>query len=784
MRPSITVEYVKAARAVVVMALLVLAPATVHAQNINLAWDPSVTPEVVGYTVDVGLSPGTPGQTFDVGPATTFTFTQAVPGTRYYFSVRSYDGENRSSLPSNTVSWKINVGPQLTEPASIATRVGVATSLQLAAVDDGDPLTYTASGLPAGLSLNTSTGRITGTPTAVGSRSVSITVSDGQLSATHAFTWNVAPPPTADSVTPATGTGMNGTFQLNYSDPLGAASTSQLWAWFNASFASTSANSCLVHYDVPSARLNLINDAGTAWSQAALGTSGTLQNSQCAIALAGSSVSLSGDSAVLTLSMSFRSGFGGAKNVYMYAAAESSNSGWQTRGAWTVPTTVAAVGADTVSPASGTGSTQSFALQYSDTLGATDLSTAWVWFNSSLASTSANSCLAYYDRAASRVYLINDSGTAWVNGVAGTNATLQNRQCTIALGSTSASLSGNTLTLNLAVTFGGSFSGTKNIYMYAASVGGRNSGWQTRGTWTVPAATLAVSADAVSPATGSGSTQTFSLQYSDTLGATDLATTWVWFNATLASSSANSCLVHYNRSTARLHLINDAGSTWLQGTPGTSGTLQNSQCAIALGSTSASLSGNTLTLNLAVTFRPSYAGGKNIYMYAANGANVNSGWQTRGTWTVPAGGSVGVTADAVSPDTGAGVTETFVLQYSDSTGGANLRTVWAWFNPTLASSSAGSCLVHYDRAWARLYLINDAGTAWHMGALGSGTLQNSQCAIDSSASSTSVSGNTVTLNLRVTFRPAFAGAKNIYMYAASTDGRNSGWQTRGSWTVQ
>jgi hypothetical protein len=46
--------------------------------------------------------------------------------------------------------------------------------------------------------------------------------------------------------------------------------------------------------------------------------------------------------------------------------------------------------------------------------------------------------------------------------------------------------SGNTLTVNLATTFGGSYLGTtQSIFMYAASAPA-NSGWQQRGTYTIP----------------------------------------------------------------------------------------------------------------------------------------------------------------------------------------------------------------------------------------------------------------------------------------------------------
>ena len=56
-----------------------------------------------------------------------------------------------------------------------------------------------------------------------------------------------------------------------------------------------------------------------------------------------------------------------------------------------------------------------------------------------------------------------------------------------------------------------------------------------------------VTADTVAPASGSGASQTFALQYGDTAGATDLAETWVWFNATFAANAANSCMAYYTR---------------------------------------------------------------------------------------------------------------------------------------------------------------------------------------------------------------------------------------------
>jgi hypothetical protein len=232
------------------------------------------------------------------------------------------------------------------------------------------------------------------------------------------------------------------------------------------------------------------------------------------------------------------------------------------------------------------------------------------------------------------VLLLNDAGTAWTSGLRGSVGTLQNSQCTIQLATTTLTGTGNTLTLNLAVTFNAAFAGAKNIYMYANRGSGANSGWQTRGTWTVSAGVV-VTSDSVTPSSGSGATQTFALQYSDTAGLSDLASTWVWFNATFAPTAANSCLAYYQPATQTLFLLNDAGTAWLSSTIPNAGTLQNSACTIHLNNTFVFGNGNTFTLNLAVSFSSSYGGGKMIHMYADGNSGANSGWQTLGTWTVP-----------------------------------------------------------------------------------------------------------------------------------------------------
>lgn len=57
---------------------------------------------------------------------------------------------------------------------------------------------------------------------------------------------------------------------------------------------------------------------------------------------------------------------------------------------------------------------------------------------------------------------------------------------------------------------------------------------------------------------------------------------------------------------------------------------------------------------------------------------------------------------------------------------------------------------------------------------GSGILQNSQCALNAAASSSSGSGNNLTLNVALSFKPVFAGLKIVYMLAYDNSGQNTG----------
>ncbi len=83
----------------------------------------------------------------------------------------------------------------VTNPGNQTGTVGTAVSLQIHATDSasGQTLTYAATGLPAGLSINSSSGLISGTPTTASTYSTTVTATDTTgAKGSASFSWTIA----------------------------------------------------------------------------------------------------------------------------------------------------------------------------------------------------------------------------------------------------------------------------------------------------------------------------------------------------------------------------------------------------------------------------------------------------------------------------------------------------------------------------------------------------------------------------------------------------------------
>jgi prepilin-type N-terminal cleavage/methylation domain-containing protein len=99
--------------------------------------------------------------------------------------------------------------PTVVDPLSQATYVSTAADLQIVSAGGRLPLTWTATGLPPGLTMSSSA-RITGTPTTVGTYTVRVQVTDRDAKSDDStFTWTIVAPPALTS--PGTQTSRTGT---------------------------------------------------------------------------------------------------------------------------------------------------------------------------------------------------------------------------------------------------------------------------------------------------------------------------------------------------------------------------------------------------------------------------------------------------------------------------------------------------------------------------------------------------------------------------------------------
>ncbi len=447
-----------------------------------------------------------------------------------------------------------------------------------------------------------------------------------------------AQPPVAVSVNPVSGNGYSQTFTAVVSDADGRSDIAAAYFLVGTTLQ-TGAGSCFVQYHQPTNRLVLQNDAGTGWtSGVAPGGSGSVANSQCTLSAAGSSVVGEGDRLTLHLALTFAAAFGGTKALYLGAVDNGSLfSGWKTAGSWIVPASLPPQPPSviSVSPASGSGNTQTFSAVVSDINGRFDIAAVYFLVGTTL-QTGAGACFVQYHQPTNRLMLQNDAGTAWTAGVMpGDPGGVSNSQCALSAAASSIVGEGDKLTLTLSLTFAGGFGGTKTLYLGAVDNGSLFSGWKTAGTWTISSALpQPPAAVSVSPASGAGNTQVFTAVVSDPNGRLDIAAVYFLVGTTI-QTAAGACFVQYHQPTNRLMLQNDAGTGWMASvTPGGSGIVSNTQCALSASGSTVASAGDTLTIKVALTFSAGFGGTKTLYLGAVDSGSLFSGWRIAGSWSV------------------------------------------------------------------------------------------------------------------------------------------------------
>ncbi len=168
-----------------------------------------------------------------------------------------------------------------------------------------------------------------------------------------------------------------------------------------------------------------------------------------------------------------------------------------------------------------------------------------------------------------------------------------------------------------------------NVLMQARSVADTS-----KTTITSIAVRPGISADSLSPASGTGLSQIFT----STLTLRDLSSSLdtVYINITQnLTGSEPTCSGSWVRATNKFYLFNFSNGTNLEVTPG--GSQSTSQCTLFATGSTASYVNNVATVAFNFTFNANFTGAKQVYLYGlgANGT-ATGGHVAKGTWTIPA----------------------------------------------------------------------------------------------------------------------------------------------------
>jgi hypothetical protein len=139
---------------------------------------------------------------------------------------------------------------------------------------------------------------------------------------------------------------------------------------------------------------------------------------------------------------------------------------------------------------------------------------------------------------------------------------------------------------------------------------------------------------------------------------------------------------------------------------------------------------------------------------------------------------------AVSPASGQGRSQAFHVVASHPAGAAAINDLEVLIDERMTAKALSACWIDV-RSAKSVAVRNEDGSDWlPFVPIGSAkAAANSKCSIDASGVKVEANGNELALTLPVTFSGEFKqGTKKVWVVASGPH-KHSGWQERGTWTV-
>lgn len=403
-----------------------------------------------------------------------------------------------------------------------------------------------------------------------------------------------------------------------------------------------------------------------------------------------------------------------------------------------------------LTPASGSGQTQTFTLTASDSAGAADIRSADLMINSSF--NGSDACWIAFDRT-SGLKLQNDNGDNWGTG--------GNSQCVVRL--LSVNDSGNDMSVSLSVTFDRNWTGDRTIWAAANDAAGNSSGYQQIGAYTVtapgpaPDFTVSITPPAQPLQPGSG-------EHRFKLTATGINGFFGGINFDASVQPLPDGLFYHET------YANGVFGNSLYVPPGGSG---DAGVVVVVPDTAPPTDDVVMTI-----------------VFTSNEGNIQHTVQVPIPIVSPGAPSL-----TLSPTSGSGSTQTFTITATEAGGGfQSIGGINFLLNSSL--NGANGCWLYYQPtqtnghpAQGILNLASDDTMNWSQSTVISSSsttadpIHNSQCSVYGGPTMVQGSEDTLTLTITLTFTSAFAGPKQTFVRANDVLGHDSTYQQLGSFTT-